>query len=244
MKTFIVIPNYFINEEVEQLAIQAVKSFKETADCEVVCVDDASPRDPCFLRKHCDQLIIRGTNGGFAKTCNTGLRYVMDVCPNDAYVVLANNDIKVYPGWLEEFKKLEPFDMAGGLGFRGEPDWGKKNCNYISEGGMLEDWLFPGGFFITKLSVLREIGLYDENYEHGGVEDIDLFYVAKKANKRLVMTPKVLYGHKEGATRYSDGEKKKQSDAILRNEAYFEKKYGIHPIKHLNQILCDRRINL
>lgn len=57
------------------------------------------------------------------------------------------------------------------------------------------------------------------------------------------MTPKIRYWHKEGATRYSDTQKETQRVAILKNESYFEKKYGVHPIKNLNKILTCNYIN-
>lgn len=245
MKTFVVIPHYIVNEEVEQLAIAAIKSFKETVDCTVISVDDNSPKKSLQIKDISDIYIQREQNGGFAECCNTGFKYINE----ESYVVCANNDIVVYPGWFEEFDRLfreHGADMVGGLGYRDKnlTDSGYTHgTNFVAVGGLLQDWMFPGGFYMVKKSFFDEIGMYDENYRHGGVEDVDLFYRAKQAGKRLVMTPSVSYWHKEGATRYSVGEKERQSKAISENELYFEKKWGFHPIQKINSILTEERLN-
>lgn len=242
MKTYVVINHYILNEDIEKLAIQAVQSFKDTHNCIIVSVDDGSPIQSKEIQDLSDVWIPMEKNGGFAVSANVGLQWVLDNEKEDCYIVYANNDIKVFPGWFEEFMKND-FDMIGGFGYREQVVFRKENC--ISEGGRFGDWMFPGGFFMTTKKVLEEIGIYDEMYSHGGVEDIDLFYRAKLAGKRLIMTPNVSYWHKEGATRYSVGEKEKQSIAIKENEAYFEKKWGFNPIRELyNKILVFNIINL
>ncbi len=134
-------------------------------------------------------------------------------------------------------------DAVAGLGYR-RKDYSKRNDRYVSEGGKMDDFMFSGAFYTVKDSLFRELGLYDENYKHGGVEDIDLFWRWKQAGKRLIITPRIQFFHVEGATRYSAGEQGVQSDAIKRNEAYFESKWGFDPVKMLySKILTDNRIN-
>ncbi len=242
MKTYVVINHYILSSYLEELAIQCITSFKETHDCIIVSVDDNSPIKSDKLKELSDIWIQRETNGGFAVSANTGLQWILDNEKDDCYIVYSNNDIKVFPNWYETFLKYD-FDMIGGLGYRNEVAFRKEN-NY-SEGGRYNDWMFPGGFFMTTKKVLEEIGLYDENYLHGGIEDIDLFYRAKNAGIKLIITPNVSYWHREGATRYSNNEKDKQSIAIKKNEEYFVKKWGFDPIKELySKILIENRINL
>lgn len=232
--------HYILNPEIKQLAVDAIKSFRQTGDVYIISVDDASPMDTTDIEVLSDVFIRRKTNGGFAVSANDGLKSVKE----DAYIVYANNDIKVFPGWQEKMiQVMNEFnaDMVGGLGFR--EDIGKEQWNDVSEGGQYRDWMFPGGFFFTTTQFFRDVGFYDENYRHGGVEDIDLFWRAKQLGKRLIMTPEVKYWHKEGATRYSATQKDIQSKAIKENEAYFERKFGFDPIKHLGKILIDNRIN-
>lgn len=241
-KVYIVINHYILNKEIECLAIQAMLSFKNTHKCIIISVDDNSPIRSQSIDKLSDIYIQLKENVGFAKSANEGFKWILENEKEDCYIVYANNDIKVYPGWFEEFTK-HSFDMIGGLGFKG---MGVKfgNTNNISEGGMYDSWMFPGGFYMTTKNFFQDIGLYDENYKHGGVEDIDLFWRAKQAGKKLIMCPNVSYWHKEGATRYSETQKGKQSECIKENEEYFKRKWGFDPIKELhNKILIDNRIN-
>lgn len=247
MKTYVVIPNFTISDELRVLALDAIRSFKETADCVVVVADDNSPEDTEEIKKACDVFLKRNEQGGFSKCVNTGFRYVLEQGDAD-YVVCANNDITVPKGWLKEFDRVvRDFgaDMVGGLGYR---EKGAENeragAAYVSEGGRLDDWLFPGGFWLMKNDVLDDIGILDENFEHGGMEDIDFFHRAKRAGKKLYMTPKVWYWHQEGATRYSERERGVQKEAFARNVEYFKRKHGIDGLARLNDILVDNRINL
>lgn len=240
---YVVIPNYILDSNLETLAKNAIASFKKY-DTYVIAVDDNSPYSTQCL-KGADLVVRRVENGGFAKAMNSGLRIALEKATEDDLIVAANNDIEVSGNWVEEAHKcfdLHKADMVGGLGFRCKniPDW---NDERISEGGQFADWMFPGGFFITKRKLWDDCGLYDENYEHGGIEDIDLFYLAKEKGKRLIMTPKIKYWHEEGATRYSSTQRGKQNDKILKNEAYFKDKYGFHPVQKLHEILICNYLN-
>ena len=109
----------------------------------------------------------------------------------------------------------------------------------------MDSHMFPGGFYIVTTKLLRECGLYDEEYKNG-VEDIDLFWRWKRAGKRLIMTPRIDYWHKEGATRYSDimDQKGIQRVDIKASENHFKEKWGFDGIKFLyTRILIDERIN-
>lgn len=246
MKHFVVINHYILSPEIERLAINAVKSFKDTADCIVVSVDDGSPTQSKELKELSDVWLSRETNGGFAVSANMGLQWVLDNEKDECFITYANNDIEANRGWKEEVLRcFDEFDAdaVAGLGYRTK-DYQKRTDRYVSEGGKLDDFMFSGGFYTVKAGLLRSEGLYDENYRHGGVEDIDLFYRWKLAGKRLIITPRLQFFHVEGATRYSEGEKGKQSVAIKENEAYFERKWGFSPIKNLfSKILLDNRIN-
>lgn len=259
MKLYIVIPHYIITEHVAELARNAVNSFKNTADCIVVNCDDCSPYDTSFLKEMPDVYIRNKENLGFAANCNVGFKWIMENEPDDCYIVCANNDIEVYPRWFDYFKQameLGNGSMVGGLGTRGrivegrdikeyETNPGSKFAQqYISEGGRLEDWMFPGGFWMTTKKVLEEEGLFDEGFKHGGYEDIDLFLRLKRHGKRLIMTPKVIYWHEEGATRFSEQEKGRQAGAEVGNHQHFINKWNFKPHENILQFMVDNRINL
>jgi len=248
MKTYIVIPHYIITPHVAQLAKDAIKSFKETCDCVIISCDDQSPyEDVKFLEEMSDVYIRNEKNLGFAGNCNVGFRWILENVKEDADIVCVNNDIEVYEGWYEEFKRIQGLvggRIIGGLGYKEKgfpPD--KKNANYVSIGGYLEDWMFPGGFYMINKTVLEDYGLYDEGFEHGGYEDIDLFLRWKNAGEKLVIAPRVHYWHEEGATRFSERELKTQNKAEVNNRKYFETKNGFDAHEGLRNFLKDERIN-
>lgn len=259
MKTYVVMPHYIITERVAELAKQAIQSFRDTSDVIIVSCDDASPYETEFLKEISDVCIENRKNKGFAGNCNVGFKWVLKNEKEDCNIICANNDIKVYPGWKEEFEKalsITNGSMVGGLGYRTGVIEGmsiedyninpgsKGTGNYLSEGGRLDDWMFPGGFWMMRKNVLEEVGLLDEGFLHGGYEDIDFFVRVKAAEKKLIMTPKVAYWHEEGATRFSEEEKGKQSNAEEGNRQYFKDKHGYDAHEKINEFLVDNRINL
>jgi len=238
---YVVIPHYILNEDISKLAKNAIESFK---GCFVISVNDNSPYSTECL-KGSDLVINRKKNGGFAKCMNTGFRKALSLAKKDDWIICANNDIEATGNWIEEAERcFRDFnaDIVGGLGYRTR-EFPPIDDMRVSEGGMYKDWMFPGGFYIAKKSFLKDCGLYDENYAHGGIEDIDLFYVGKQKGKRFIMTPRIQYWHKEGATRYSDTQRGIQREQITKNEQYFLEKYGFHPITGLNQILTCNYLN-
>lgn len=258
MKTYVVIPHYIISEQVLELAKNTIESFRKY-DCIIVSVDDGSSLGSDEIKELSDVYIKNEQNSGFATTCNNGFKWVLENEKDDCYIVCSNNDIEVYGDWQEQSTKcFEQFGaaMVGGLGYREKELFGMPIENYdknqstrysgayVSDGGRIDDWLFPGGFYITKKSVLEKYGLYDEAYQHGGYEDIDLFLRIKNGGDKLIMTPKIWYWHKEGATRFSDKEKGRQSAAEPLNREYFKTKHGFDYQTNVNNIFIDNRINL
>lgn len=246
IKSFVVMNHYILNNDMKEMALEAIKSFRDTSNAEIVSVDDASPFDMTEIENASDHFIKLETNQGFAKSANAGFRFVLDNY-KDSYIIYANNDIMVEGSWYGIFKRLlsEGADMVGGLGYRTKGQGPKPDFHVLSEGGRLNDWMFPGGFYMTTDKLLRELGIYDENYIHGSIEDIDLFWRAKQANKRLIMSAGVIYWHKEGATRYSPTLKEHNKEMEIKNIKYFESKHGFSPIKYLNsKILIDNHISI
>jgi len=261
MKIYIVIPHFIITDHVAQLAENTIKSFRRTCpDCIIISCDDESPyKDVKFLEEMSDVYIRNKENKGFAGNCNVGFQWILDNEKEECNVVCVNNDIEVYEGWLDEFEKIMKITKAravGGLGFRVREIEGrdiseyktnpgtKYASSYCSIGGYLEDWMFPGGFYMIRKSMLEDYGLYDEGFIHGGYEDIDLFYRWSQAGEKLVITPKVAYWHEEGATRFSEKERETQDIAEVDNRQYFKDKNGFDAHDGIRDFLKDIRINL
>ena len=259
MKTYVVIPHYIITDTVAELARNTIKSFRDTSDVVIVSCDDCSETDTGFLKDISDVYIRNKENKGFAGNCNVGFKWILKNEKEECNVICANNDIEVFDGWLDEFNRILDISEAraiGGLGYKdriveGMPiqDYrnnpgSKYSANYYSQGGYLEDWMFPGGFYMIRKSMLDDYGLYDEGFLHGGYEDIDLFLRWKNAGEKLIITPKVQYWHKEGATRFSEEEKGKQISVEDHNREYFCKKNGFNPHENILDFMKDDRINL
>lgn len=233
----VVIPHYIATEELETLARNTIKSMRETSDVFIVSVDDGSPRDTTFLKEISDKVLTNRTNKGFAKTCNKGFRWAMSHGAD--YIICANNDIEVFKGWLEALK--EPFSMFEKVGLTGLISSKERNLygtlikdykkDMITEGGMLEHWMQSGGLWMSTSEVLKDVGLFDERFETGGEEDIDLFLrIRDPKDYKIIMSGRSMFWHKEGATRWNDeiekGFKDKNKAIEQVNYDKFAKKWG------------------
>lgn len=220
MKTYIIIPHYIVTEELKQLAINTIKSFREASlDAVIVSVDDGSPMDGTFLKELSDIYIKNEQNSGFAITCNNGFKHVFNLLGDeDAYIVCANNDIEVFKGWDKALK--DPFTMFDNVAITGIISSKERfigGCDVVSgtpieqyklekivEGGQLDQWMQSGGLWMSKKSILEKVGLFDEQFIRGGYEDVDLFLRMRDTfGMRIVMSGFSMFWHKEGATRWN-----------------------------------------
>lgn len=214
MKTYIVIPQYIATPELEELATQMLESLAKTGkDIEIISVNDHSPLDTDFLKKYSSVVINNPSNLGFGKTCNIGFKWVLENSEEDCYIVCANNDIEVFKGWQEAL--IEPFNLFDNVGLTGLISSRERIINgipveryqvkRITEGGLLDYWMESGGLWMSKKSILEKVGLFDEQFEVGGLEDIDLFLrIRDTFGMKIIMSGKNCFWHKEGATRWND----------------------------------------
>lgn len=208
MKTYVVQPNYIVNDALDKLQAKALKTWRENTDATLIVVDDGSPRGYIC---DADVFLRNESNQGFAKTCNRGFRWIFENEPDDCYIVCANNDIeinkKVLPALQEPFSRFENVAITGIVStmehdMDGVPldefSWG-----HISEGGLLRDRMQDGGLWMSKKSILQKIGIFDEQFERGGYEDVDIFLRARDTfGMKIVMSGMACYWHKQGATRW------------------------------------------
>lgn len=204
----IVIPHYIATEELRTLSERAIKSMRDTSDVFIVSVDDGSPLDASFLDAISDHTIHLKDNSGFARATNTGLRWALDQHWTD-YIGCANNDIEVYDGWLEAliepFEKYHPVGITGIVHRQDKAEAKALRGDRITEGGLIGDRMQNGGLWLSTKDVLRTVGLFDEQFERGGEEDVDLFLrIRDNFGFLIVMSNKACFWHKEGATRWND----------------------------------------
>lgn len=238
LKTYIVIPQYLVSDELTRLATTMIQTVRRTSDCIVVSVDDGGTQDSDKLEEMSDVYLKNDKNMGFAPTCNKGFKWVMENEPDDCYIICANNDIEVYKGWLEAMQ--EPFDMFENVAITGLISSRSRDMagtpieefsiQKITSGGLLNDWMESGGLWMSKKSVLEKIGLFDEQFLIGGYEDVDIFLRARDTfGMHIIMSGKSCFWHKEGATRWESRFLQTNKRIETSNQVKFQEKWGYDP---------------
>lgn len=237
MNPCIIIPNYIATDELRQLSINTIESMRKTSNVFIVSVDDGSPMDTTFLDEISDHTIHIKNNSGFAKASNAGLRWALS--QNFDYIGCANNDIEVFDGWIEEL--IYPFEKWDNCGITGLISSKERVIDSkpielykvpkITSGGLLNHWMQSGGLWMSASNILKEIGLFDEQFITGGEEDVDLFLRCERDfGYQIIMSGYSCFWHKEGATRWNNevepGFKEKNKAIESNNYDKFAEKWG------------------
>lgn len=194
MKTSIVIPNYngmdFLPDCLNALYEQTEKDF------EIIVVDNGSRDGSLQYLKELPsvRMISFPRNEGFCKAVNAGIKAALG-----EYVVLLNNDTRVFPDYLEKLvgaisssekifsvspkmimmKNPDLIDDAGdlycALGWAFSRGKGKPLSSYDTAENIFASC---GGAAIYRKSVFDEIGYFDEKH-FAYLEDIDMGYRAR-----------------------------------------------------------------
>ena len=238
-----------------------IDSVRQHSKAFIISVDDtgeykkADGADEAMAKS--DIVIVNSKNSGFAATCNNGFRWIFENSGvDDCYIICANNDIlinrKTIPALTEPFNCWDRVGITGIVSTR-EEMWDGRPLDEmdwfsVSDGGLLRDRMQDGGLWCSTKEILEEIGIFDEGFIRGGYEDVDLFLRARdKFNKRLIMSGRACYWHKQGATRWNSEkigatnnfgiESKRIED---KNLEYFIQKWGFNP--HTRQIWFEKII--
>ncbi|HEY4963514.1 MAG TPA: glycosyltransferase family 2 protein [Candidatus Saccharimonadales bacterium] len=186
----------------------------------IVVENGSSDGSLAYLRENYPEvkIIVNQTNLGFAAGVNSGIKFAIE---NGAkFVALFNNDAVADKRWLEYlYKELEVNDDVGiatcklvsadnshldstgdfytnwGLPFprgRGETDLNKYDKQTEIFGA-------SGGASLYRVSVLKEIGLFDEDF-FAYYEDVDISFRAQLAGWRVRFVPSAVAYHQIGAT--------------------------------------------
>jgi GT2 family glycosyltransferase len=217
MKTYVIIPQFLVTEELVELARNAIKSFRDSADVYIISVDDAGEykkaKGAREVMNLSDMVIVNSKNKGFAATCNAGFNVVLtDKTIDNCYIICANNDIIVNKRTVPELQR--PFEMFDNVAISGilstkEMMWEglpleEVDTGRISEGGLIGDRMQDGGLWCSTKNILQKIGTFDEIFLRGGYEDIELFLRARDTfGMKLIMSGRAAYWHKQGATRWN-----------------------------------------
>ena len=223
----------------EKYLPDCLRSLKEqdypAADVRIIMVDNASRDDSAgYARRNFPAvfLIQNSVNSGFAGGNNIGIRKALEGNPD--FVVLLNQDTIVDKDWLREaVKKAESSPDIGavqsllllwdnqdliqtsgnkihylGFGYSGEY---KKQRSAIGDRRSGDIAYASGAAVLFKASVLREVGLFDEDM-FAYHEDLDLGWRIRLAGYGIKLAPLSVVYHK-----YSFGRNKLKNLWMERN---------------------------
>lgn len=217
MKTAVVVPNWngekFLRECIDSLLAQSQSAT-------VVVVDNGSvdgSRD--ILQSYSDKIvtIYRDRNYGFTGGVNPGLEYAIDHS-FDA-VAAFNNDAVAHKDWLKHLAA----ELEGNTGIVTCQLQSIDGKTIDSTGDQLTSWGLPyprnrgsavadsqtskgefvfgasGGASLYSVPMLREIGLFDDDF-FAYYEDTDISFRAQLAGWKVYYTPLAIAYHRIGAT--------------------------------------------
>ena len=182
---------------------------------EVIAVDDESSDDSVkYISTHFPQvrLLRTGTNSGFSKACNVGLRHA-----TGETLVLLNQDTQVKSGWLAALINIvaqdEEIGIAGSKahyadgtiqhvgGEISELGYGGHIGAYEQDSGQFDEQIdvdyVTGASMAISQKVYQEVGGFDENFDRAYYEDVDLCYRVRDAGYRVVYEPTSVLIHNE-----------------------------------------------
>ena len=179
--------------------------------------DDSSERLDKLVEKHSDKVSVvkNPVNLGFAGGVNTGIRYAIN--ENFDAVALFNNDAVADERWLVSLEKglkgdvsvvtglllhangktidsTGDFYSSWGIGFPRGRDTAAKNA---PESGNV--FSASGGASLYKISLFKEIGLFDETF-FAYYEDTDISFRTQLAGHKIYYTKDAVAYHAQGAT--------------------------------------------
>lgn len=164
------------------------------------------------------ELVIHKKNKGFAGGINSGIRKA--IAGGDDYVALFNNDAVADKDWLKNLAGDLEINTDTGIATCKLMDITKQHLD--STGESFTAWGLPyprgrgeavsdkyddrvqifaasGGASLYRISMLKEIGLFDEDF-FAYYEDVDISFRAQLAGWKVRYVPAALAYHQIGAT--------------------------------------------
>jgi GT2 family glycosyltransferase/SAM-dependent methyltransferase/glycosyltransferase involved in cell wall biosynthesis len=232
----IVIP-VFRQAELTRRCLRSILEHTSLVPYEVILVDDAADQENRALLASVQRanLIVNPENLGYLRSVNRGAAEA-----RGRWLVLANNDIEVQPGWLAELvgcgdcapdiavvtpRYLYPdgsLSEAGGIIFSDGT-----GANY-GRGDHADSWRYgyrrdvdygSAAALLVRADFWRDRGGYDETFLPMYYEDTDLCFEARERGLRVVYEPEAIVVHHEGGTAGTDpstGYKRHQEENRLK----------------------------
>lgn len=171
-----------------------------------------------YQRKHTDKVdvVYNPANFGFDGGVNTGIEWALN--EDYEYVALFNNDATADKNWLKTLvQAAHPKEVGISTGLLlhedgktidSSGDWysiwglsyprgrGHKTATAPKAGPVFGA---SGGASLYKTALLRDIGLFDEDF-FAYYEDVDISFRAQLAGWKVAYNPNAIAYHKQGAT--------------------------------------------
>jgi len=168
--------------------IESVFSTTENLFVEVIVVDDSGKTDHNLYFKNV-KVVKNDSNLGFALACNRGAEFA-----SGRYLLFLNSDTFVFDGWLQEMLKSSGNMMAGIVGSKltyfgtdrvqhNGMKWSKASKSYVLDGKGLRTAEIKsdkhveavcGACMLVDKMTWISLGGFDERFEKGYFEDVDL----------------------------------------------------------------------
>ena len=209
--TSIIIPAFINSYQMLHLTGDCLGQIEEHTDrlktpYEIILVSNGGMKiDPKF--SHADKFIENKENLGFAKAVNQGIRVAQG-----EFVVIMNNDIKVYEHWLEDMLEgLKYKDLVAAIPMysREDPWLRGVDSKKLREEQMklpIEESLSDFEDFscvVVKRLVFDEIGVFDERYFYS-CEDVDFKRRMKEKGLTYASSKRVRTHHVGSCTDFED----------------------------------------
>lgn len=221
MKYSIIIPTYNHCDDLLKPCLQSIIDYTDLTEVEVIviangCVDNT--REYVNSLGHPFKLIWITEPAGFVRATNKGIQE-----SSGEYVVLLNNDTELSPQPMSEWlKKLEEPFSEKYTGITGP----SKHFNHKISSTAITFYCA-----MIKREVIDKVGILDEEYSPGGIDDFDYCERVLRAGYSLKEV-RVNVEHKENQTFGSNSYQ--YGLTVTRNEQYFKKKFG-DVDKYLNE---------
>ena len=218
VKVSVVVPNW---NGIDSLAPCLDSLLGQSKACRIIVVENGSKDGSLeFVQQKYPQieLIIHQNNKGFAGGVNAGIR--KSIAGGDEYVALFNNDAVADKDWLKNLVADLEINTDTGIVTCKLMDSAKKHLDSTGEG--YSTWGLPyprgrgepvsdhyddqvqifaasGGASMYRTSMLKQIGLFDEDF-FAYYEDVDISFRAQLAGWKVRYVPEALAYHQIGAT--------------------------------------------
>ena len=212
----VVIPNW---NGADTLAVCLDSLIKQCLKSTIIVVDNGSSDNSLEILDQYEVLVVKNSqNLGFAGGVNSGIRKAISL--RCKYVALLNNDATAHPNWLRDLVMC--LDANPSSGIATGKMMNSKGTSLDSTGELYSYWGLPyprgrgelelsrydqekeifgasGGASLYRVSMLEEIGLFDEDF-FAYYEDVDISFRAQLAGWKVTYEPKAVVYHEIGAT--------------------------------------------